>query len=139
MYITGKSQRFPIKASNLRVNQAIPGAPSPPQQSMVINLGERTESNFGNMINGQPGPEVDFLVGVSDIVTGAYRIQQQPANLLNQPPAFLNNTGSVVSRSYRSSDYRNSKNGPIMNAAGTQAQESQLQTPMIVDPLELDK
>lgn len=76
MYITGKSQRFPIKASNLRVNQAIPGAPSPPQQSMVINLGERTESNFGNMINGQVSPEVDFLVGVSDIVTGAYKIQQ---------------------------------------------------------------
>ena len=140
MYITGKSQRFPMKASNLRVNNNLPGAPSPPNQpgsSLVINLGDRTESNFGNMINNMPGPDIDMLIGVSDIQTGAYKIQNTGVNL-GQLPLFPqnNNTGSL---SYRSSDYRSASPGPHVQATGTQAAESQLQTPMVIDTTDFEK
>lgn len=38
---------------------------------MVINLGERTMHNFGNVISAA---DVDMLVGVSDITTGMFKV-----------------------------------------------------------------
>ena len=45
--------------------------------SMVINLSERDRSetnNFGNYDAQASAPDVDMVVGVTDIVTGAVKI-----------------------------------------------------------------
>ena len=79
MYITGKSQRFAIKQGQKKTsaNKSI----SPNQKStnigktMIINLGERTQTNFGNRME----EDVNMVVGVTDIVTGASHVQH-PSN-----------------------------------------------------------
>ena len=65
MYITGKSQRFVLQNKAKKETQVSPNANnSPIGKTMIINLGERTQTGFGNK------GDVDMLVGVTDIVTG---------------------------------------------------------------------
>ena len=69
MYITGRSQRFALNASKNRAGR--PGGHSPIGNTMIINLGDRTQTNFGN---SRLANDIDMLVGVTDIVTGASHV-----------------------------------------------------------------
>ena len=67
MYITGKGGRFPMKG--MTDDKGILG-PEAGSATMVINLGDRTQNNFGNIIN-RFTPDVDMIIGgCSDIATG---------------------------------------------------------------------
>ena len=48
---------------------------------MIINLGDRTTNNFGNIVHSSTR-DVDMLVGVSDIATGAFKINADSRNAL---------------------------------------------------------
>ena len=67
MYVTGKSQKFALK-KNTQQSGNSPRANK--KTTMVINLGERTLTNF----NKKPEKDVDMVVGVTDIVTGASKV-----------------------------------------------------------------
>ena len=62
MYITGKGQKFALGTNRS-------GAP----KTLIINLGEQTQIGFS------PTHDHDMLIGVTEITTGATKIQQ-PAN-----------------------------------------------------------
>lgn len=82
MYITGKNQRFAIKQGHKKtsVTKSNNKSPSPRNnpnigKTMIINLGERTQTNFGNRID----EDINMVVGVTDIATGASHVQH-PSN-----------------------------------------------------------
>lgn len=88
IYISGKSQKFALGGKHAQSNARVEGARaspssirSPIKKTMIINLGERTQtSNFpsGQVLNGTEQIGGELVVGVTDITTGATHILQSP-------------------------------------------------------------
>ena len=95
---------------------------------MIINLGERTQTNFGNM---QTVNDVDMLVGSTDIVTGASHMLHPSNKNLNPKMRPKHDFGKRAGSYSGLGSSTDLKNEPMMTTAGAQDDHPAIESPSI--------